>query len=747
MKHLISVICLFIACFNPAVYSQINYGGKPYFPQQQSQLRNSGNYFIRMPSFDLDSVLLENKREENTGFRSYQFAHKFYTNINKKKDADLTIYPDGTKVWTIGIQSDGAYSLNFLLENIQIPEKGCFFIYSADYSHIIGKFDNRNISESGILPTRPVSGNKVIIEYSEPANAEFEGDFTLTEVNHDYLDVLRREPAGDRTEYFCMPDVLCEGVDETLIRSTVLLTVNGTSLCSGTLINNTKDDETPYLLTAMHCMNSSLQVPRPLEYYEDRAGTIIAFFQYNRSVCGSKIKGTEEMSLAITYPRLILEGNDLALLEFKERPPVYYNAYYAGWSLDKTGAYPPYTNLHHPRGAVKKYGSYANNIALATYGLFSPPFNKTSHWKIPAWSIGSTDAGSSGSPLFDRQNLIVGGLSGGASTCGSAGIDMFFSLGKAWEQENTMGNLKLFLDPKNKNVTEYAGFDPHKNNPLTRKGNANYINGDELISSKLSGAYSGYVFGNNNTNTVEFAEEFVVDKEKEVFGAYLFVPPMEYSNTLDISISVYSGSGSPEQLLCSTEFTPRYLKYNGSDFSWNDKTMDVATENFVLFDKPLKIKGKFFVSYRVKQSSGASFCVYNTQFANTGHSNTAWIKQNDENWIAASNYSISPLSTSLAIQLLYRSSGDGLGTENPSASELKAFYFDPISGIIYLTNEPKNSSSGYIRIFSLTGQLIEELNLNSGQTSYPVRKQPKGTIGIAKWADGTDAYSSKIVFF
>ncbi|MDR0768542.1 MAG: hypothetical protein LBE71_01345, partial [Dysgonamonadaceae bacterium] len=116
------------------ISAQISHGGKPFFLQLTPQsvdtvttergisaptsksvatgssFGEQGIYF-----FNLDSAIRKDPVEESGSLRSFCFAHKFYTCIEKKKDAALTVLPDGTKVWQIYIHSKGAYSINVLL--------------------------------------------------------------------------------------------------------------------------------------------------------------------------------------------------------------------------------------------------------------------------------------------------------------------------------------------------------------------------------------------------------------------------------------------------------------------------------------------------------------------------------------------------------------------------------------------------------------------------------------------------------
>jgi hypothetical protein len=619
---------------------------------------------------------------------------------------------------------------------------------------VIGSFDYRNNSPDKLLPIQPVAGDSIIIEYSEPADAPFTGHFTIAEVNHDYHDILRSEPGFDQvSNYNCMPDVLCSTATEETIRSTVLLIVNGNVACSGSLINNTADDGKPYLLTAVHCLidnPNGAEQPFPVDKnnYIAKAGTIIAFFNYNRPVCDTtiKMKGSEEMSLAGASPRAIVANKDIALLEFKDSPPDYFNAYYAGWNRALTAS-GNHTNLHHPLFAVKKYGMTVGNISIVSWP--SSIFDANSHWQVPYWTTGSTYGGSSGSPLFDENNFIIGGLSGGYSICSGTspggGEDYFFILGKGWETGNTDNQLKTYLDPNNTGVTQYSGKDPNKTNPVNRLANAQYANGDSLITSVLNSPNQGYVFGNSNLQTLEFAEEFNVTDSVEIFGTYLLIPAMPYNYTSGVTVSVYTGSSSPATKVYSTSFIPQYLNYSSSGFYTTPKNIStVPTESFVVFDQPVSVAKKFFISYSVNYSTSAQFCVYNTKFKNTSPTNTAWVKDATKGWVPADAYSPMPVKTSLAIQPLTRKKTGGNSITTVPFDKNNSFYYDRLGQI--LTLKESLITQGQIAIYSIEGQLLEKIQIQPGQTTFVLHKRPKGTIGVVRIISNNFSATGKFMY-
>ena len=748
-KRIFLILLVFVFSSN-CISAQISYGGSPLFPKNTT-LRSFGNAdFIQMPTFDLDSVLRLDELNRANMRGSYPFAHKFYTNIEKGKDGENFTLADGTKIWQVGIRSQNAYSLNILFTEFEIPVGGKLFIYNEDHSHIIGAFDHRNNSPNKILPIRPINGETIIIEYSEPANAAFEGKLTIGEVNHDYRDILKRAPGIDSgtnaKDFLCMPDVLCEDVDETIIRSTVLLMIDGTVACTGMLVNNTENDETPYLLTAVHCLfsdNKKVEFPQAPEYYIKQAGSIVVFFNYNRAVCGTSMKATEEMSAAITYPRAIVERKDIALLELQEKPPHHYNVYYAGWNVETKADNPPYTNLHHPAGAVKKYGSYNGNLSMGTFAYDA--FDSNSHWRIPFWQVGSTHVGSSGSPLFDSNNLLIGGLTGGMSQCISENPnrnnDFFFALHKGWEQVDKNNQLKTYLDPNNTQITRLEGFDPFAKNPFLRISNVEAIEKDNLATSEYETPHSGFIFGNSSLPNLEFAEEFNLDFASHLYGVYLFIPRMPFSYTSGVEIKIYSGENAPEKLIASQTFRPQYLNYRNSSFVFTNKNTNlVSTESFVAFDELIKLDKKFFISYQIPFSQANKFAVYNIISETENIPNSAWIKDEKNNWTPANQYKTHPISTSLAIQALVRYRDDN---SIPIIKKNKNVNFR------YLREEqrlilPEQCSE--LAIYSISGQLTQKVTIEKGIESLILQKLNKGTIYIVHFYCGNNIYSGKIIY-
>jgi hypothetical protein len=109
--------------------------------------------------------------------------------------------------------------------------------------------------------------------------------------------------------------------------------------------------------------------------------------------------------------------------------------------------------IHHPSGDLKKI-SFEND-ALAITGYGGGPGSGTNHLRVFDWDDGTTEGGSSGSPIFNANHRIVGQLHGGSAACGNNLPDWY---GRFF---TTYPFLCTWLSPGNCGLTTLAGYDPN----------------------------------------------------------------------------------------------------------------------------------------------------------------------------------------------------------------------------------------------------------------------------------------------
>lgn len=721
--------------------AQISHGGKP-LPMTEINTR-SGSIFKEMPSFDIKEQLRIDSLNESDLRSGYHFAYKFMTDFTPENSGTRFTLADGTRVWRLGIRSTGAFSINVLFSEYEVPEGARLFLYNPDQTHILGSFNQLNNSELGLLPVAPVKGDELIIEYQEPANAPFHGKLKVGEVNHDYRGFKRYEPYGDSPYFVCMKPLAClqgetDKYDE-IGRSVILIVINGETACTGTLINNTENDGKPYILTASHCLNDQFRADDP--DYELVAGNIVTFFNYESPLCDPVMRGTEEMSMASTLFRATNEETDMALLELMETPPVYYQPYYAGWNAKDQGI-APYIGIHHPNASVKRVVK-TDNVVLSSYPKY--PFEKDGHWHVEKWTEGCTYGGSSGSPLFDDNNRIIGGLSGGESKCSYLYNDYYFALAKSWDfPSDADKQLKAWLDPfyRNKELT-CNGLDPYSTTPAIRLSNISESGKTSTIeTTALPSPGTGPAFGNNSLGMTEFAEIYKTTGDATIFGTYIVNPAISDSKNIDIEITVYSGSDKPERLLHSESFQPKFTTFEKEDFESVSKPLNRDQESFITFSEPVTVSGTFFVGYRIKSSTdNVSFSAFNLPKGETTK-NTTWINYKGQ-WIEATAHPASPMSTSLFVDPVIQYNTASANASIEKSNPIRIF-MGANPGTVHVLL-PEDIRQARYTLFTADGKTLQGGTVYAGQNTVTT---PSATAGIylIQVTYNNESFTQKILF-
>lgn len=388
--------------------------------------------------------------EDESKPRPFRFAELKTVDFSTEKDGIWDTLADGRIMWRCGIESEGAYSLNFNFSEFDIPEGAKVYVYSPDYEEILGEFTKSDFERAGTVGIAPIAGSRVIVEYNQPSGIHYTPVLVVNRVGHDFTNMFGKKALKSGS---CNVNINCpDGEDWQIEKNAVAhLVIMDQYVCSGALINNTSYDGTPYLLTANHCVNTynaALNTEFVFRYeYSDCAGTLP---EEKKFIYGSELIATGKN-----------DRIDFSLLKLSEKPTEDFMPYYAGWNRTDI----PATNvvsIHHPSGDYKKISIDDDPVETADYGY---GFLTNSHWQIFDWEVGTTEGGSSGSPLFDQNHLIVGDLTGGEAYCGNSVNDYYSKLSVAWDNDpDPFYQLKAWLDPLGNGTEMLNGFNPYAAN-------------------------------------------------------------------------------------------------------------------------------------------------------------------------------------------------------------------------------------------------------------------------------------------
>jgi len=428
---------------------------------------------VVMPPVDVPALLAEDAETEGLEV-PYRFGYPFDVSYGPENSGQWTPLAAGGRVWRLRIESPGAFSLNLIFDPFELPPGGKVWVYNDDGSSILGAFTERNNKPRRVLATGLVRGEACTVEYYEPEGAEGRGRFRISRIVHGYKNVFRGPWKGFGASGSCNVNVICaEGEDwKKEARAVGMILVDGgTSVCTGALLNNVREDMTPYFLTAAHCTDGDEDSWVVVFNYES-PGCESADGSMNDSVSGSVLLARYAVS-------------DFALIRLDEKPPLEYNVYYAGWSAEPVAPTSSVT-IHHPHGDVKKISFDFDPAVSSSYPW--DPWEKESHWKIVDWDVGTTEPGSSGSPLFDQNHRVVGQLTGGEASCSNNAPDYYGKLSYSWNTGTDSGSrLRDWLDPDGTGVLVLDGLSATDRPPeikITDPSNDDVVSGVvEIVAS------------------------------------------------------------------------------------------------------------------------------------------------------------------------------------------------------------------------------------------------------------------------
>ena len=716
VKHLLSILLLLFLVFE--LNAQISYGGKPLYNPEKLDNSFTDDY-VEMPGLPQKVSGFSASAPIPQKGEPLQFAHSYDVNLTPENSGEWSVDESGIMIWRLKIRSEGAYSLNIIFDKFVMTPNASLFIFNPDQSMVLGAFTNRNNKPEGVFAVSPIQGDEIIVELQLKEPLSQKPELKIGTVNHDFLDIfsspsLRPGNFGD-SKGDCHEDVTCDSQWDLQRRSVCRIIVSN-QFCSGALVNNTSNDGTPYFLTAAHCI-----------IRESDALRTVFLFNYEVPNCDGAIEGYKSQTISGSVLRAYDKEMDIALLEMQDLIPAIYRPYWAGWKITSTPV-APVTSIHHPQGDVKKIAqSTDENPRIATFSTPEITFLEKSHWRVARWQNGSTEGGSSGSPLFDKNGYIIGSLSGGTASCGNPVDDYYARFDKGWNHyEDSAKQFAYWLDPLNKKIEQLDGLDFYKDKAVRI---SNFTRDDASCLRNVESG-KGTWSGHNSIQTTNLAEEFRQIESAEIHGVYLMIAKSKSSSNQYIDINIRTGESFPDELIASKNNVA--LKGLGAN-----------KENLVLFDTPVKVNGAVWIEVVLKYNEAVdTFAVFQSTPL-PGRRNTAWLKNGYNKGWTTFDKQAENFASSLWIDILAM---DATLIELPHIPEMKRFssYPNPVSGILNL--EFYTDGMCDVEIFNLFGQKVfsyqTEIIGGKGQVDLSILYP---SLYVLKFSSRGEIFSERII--
>jgi hypothetical protein len=566
------ILCfLSILLLAASLEAQISEAGIPYSRSIVSLKSTALLPRINLENLDLQKLL----EEDSLNPVPARYAIFQDTTIDIKLSGKADVIPGKGKIWRMRIGSDNAKSIQIIFKTFIVPKGATLFLYDDNQTLLAGSFSKNNMQMDSSFVLADFKGNHVVVEYFEPDNPEFTGKLIIGSISRAYKDIFTTQSASNYIGVNCPI-----GKDAQLEKHAVCKMTfrSGISsyLCTGSLINNTRQDGTPYFLTANHCISTSAE-----------ASTLAAYFNYENSGCNGDINPP----LIITGSTLLstAQPSDYSLLLLKNMPTSMFQPYYAGWDVNDS-ATNMVTGIHHPEGTTKKisidYDSiYSNPVNISWEDKSTSPVS--SHWVV-GFDEGITGGGSSGSPLFNKRKQIIGQLHGGDSSMELYG-KLSYSYALKPKQYLSIGH---YIDPDSTGIKVIGGYSPPDNPPdafFVTKSSQVCVNAPiKFQDYSVFGPYeriwsvtpSSYAFVDGTSETspnpvIEFSEEtsYTVKLDLTVSGIIESSESItiQAGNTLNVGINSKYGYE-----LCDCDFDSIKLIASGAEtYIWSIPVPDL----------------------------------------------------------------------------------------------------------------------------------------------------------------------------
>jgi len=407
---------------------------------------------LELPPISNEALLAEDAAAAGPGI-PVRFALPVPLRLTPDDTGSWQRLDDGRWLWRLRVRSPGAVSLNFGFGHYRMPAGGSLSVYAPKGDAAIRPFTAADNELHGELWTPILEGEEAVLQLLIEDAARGVLDLELTQVGHGYRELGR----GATESGACNVDVVCPEGDpwEEEIRSVAVIGTGGSTFCTGFLVNNTAQDLTPYFMTANHCGIGA-----------GNAASLVVYWNYQSSTCrppgsgdsGGPGDGTLDQFQTGSFFRASYSPSDFTLVELDDDPDPAWNVHWAGWDATAND-FPGAIAIHHPSTDEKRI-SFENDPTSTTSYLGDAAPGDGTHVRVEDWDLGTTEPGSSGSPLFNPDHRIVGQLHGGFAACGNDDPDWYGRISVSWNGGGTAATrLVDWLDPTNSGVLTLDGRD------------------------------------------------------------------------------------------------------------------------------------------------------------------------------------------------------------------------------------------------------------------------------------------------
>lgn len=378
-------------------------------------------------------------------------------------------------VWSYSVRIPDAVSMSFHAREFRLPAGASLTVTGANGASV--RHTSEQVSEQGLW-SRTLRGDSLLFELRVATGDRARARFSIASLQAGYR--VLGNGGADHPHYrklnttaqavvsaACTRNFSCHetAANANNADATAAIVIGGVALCTATLVNNLRNDGTPYLLTARHCQDTP------------HSGVVVYWDAV--TACGAQLGSVYDTQTPafLHTANTVFEQQDVWMIRLTS-PVNPASPYFAGW--DATGStFVGGYSVHHALGRSRQYTEWFGQAHLMSLPASTLGLGYDSTFWGVVNSTGNVGSGASGGGLFNAEHRLVGVASlaylegDGEGVCPAASppapdsitaTTLYNAFSSVWESnaDSTSATnpvtLKSLLDPDNTGLRVSTGF-------------------------------------------------------------------------------------------------------------------------------------------------------------------------------------------------------------------------------------------------------------------------------------------------
>lgn len=348
---------------------------------------------------------------DKAAHRQVQFAVDVARRMDSESSGTWTL--DALNAtWEYSIEIPTAVSMAFHATRLTLPAKGTLTLAGGGQSFTYRGSDLHRAE----FWSRPLKGDQIAMRITVPRELRHQtllqieafqaGYKSLSLGISDHAHFRAIKAAAAAAPASCVENYACDATAQTQSQAnaSLAIVISNKFACSGTLLNDVRQDGAPYVLTARHCENGEDGGGDP-----SAAGSVEIFWNAV-TPCGQTLESIFDSTSQLQFGAdTVVEQQDQWLLKLYSSPQIA-DVYFAGWDAGNGALVDGYT-IDYSGGNTQQYVTWAGTAAIVDYTASALGVGYASTYWGVVNSKASIDHGGSGSGIFNANNLLVGSAS------------------------------------------------------------------------------------------------------------------------------------------------------------------------------------------------------------------------------------------------------------------------------------------------------------------------------------------------